>query len=100
MPGGKTRGLDVLAARLRARARPADRILQARSPTGTDIQQVSIRSFSVALTVALLASAFAQGQADRVQWLRANAIALPDAASDADLAPIRGALDGVDVIFL
>jgi erythromycin esterase len=61
---------------------------------------VSIRSLSLALTVALVAPGSIQGQADRVQWLRANSVALSDTASDANLAPIRRALGGVDVIFL
>jgi erythromycin esterase len=48
----------------------------------------------------VVAAGAARAQNDRVQWLRTNAVALSDAATDADLAPIRRALDGVDVIFL
>ena len=57
-----------------------------------------IRSLPIAL--ALTVAGLAQAQPNRVRWLRANAVALSDAATDADLAPIRRALDGVDVIFL
>jgi erythromycin esterase len=42
----------------------------------------------------------ASAQADRIAWLRANAVALTDTSSDADLARIGRALQGVDVIFL
>ena len=46
------------------------------------------------------ATTTAHAQADRVAWVRANAVALSDASSDADLAAIGRALDGVEVVFL
>ncbi|HUQ83279.1 MAG TPA: erythromycin esterase family protein [Gemmatimonadaceae bacterium] len=53
---------------------------------------------SVALCV--LGASAAHAQPDRVAWLRANAVALSDSATDASLASIRRALAGVDVVFL
>ena len=64
------------------------------------------RTLAIVMTLRLVfaftvvAAGAARAQNDRVQWLRTNAVALSDAATDADLAPIRRALDGVDVVFL
>jgi erythromycin esterase len=56
------------------------------------------------LSLAVAAScAFANAascQTDRTTWLRSNALALADNSSDADLARISRALQGVDVVFL
>ena len=52
------------------------------------------------LAFALVIASPVHAQADRVAWLRANAVALADASTDAELEPVRRALDGVDVIFL
>ena len=47
-----------------------------------------------------VAATTTHAQADRVAWIRANAVSLSDASSDADLAAIGRALEGVEVVFL
>ena len=54
--------------------------------------------FALAAICAFASAAFPQ--ADRIAWLRSNAVALNDNSSDTDLARIGRALQGVDVVFL
>jgi erythromycin esterase len=55
---------------------------------------------SLALVASCVVANAAFAQADRIAWLRSNAVALTDSSSDADLARVGRALQGVDVIFL
>jgi erythromycin esterase len=60
---------------------------------------MSIRlPLALAASCVLATASFAQPE--RVAWLRSNAIALDDSSSDASLARIGRALNGVDVVFL
>jgi erythromycin esterase len=61
---------------------------------------VTTLRFIPTLALCVLGTGAAGAQPDRVAWLRANAVALSDSATDASLAPIRQALAGVDVVFL
>jgi erythromycin esterase len=67
----------------------------------TRLHALAFRSaLGITLGIALSSATPLLAQDDRVAWLRANAVALSDTATDAQLTSIRGALDGVDVVFL
>ena len=58
------------------------------------------RLHALTIGLSLVVATHLHAQDDRATWVRANAVALGDDVTDAQLASLRDALAGVDVVFL